>query len=77
MDALLAKKQVDVGKAVRLIGIMKECGARDSELFRAKLYLTAIKSLDTDDEYLYNRKHNEAYDDFDIEELERKYGGNE
>ena len=77
MDTLLAKKQVEVGKAIRLIGTMKECGARDSELFRAKLYLTAIKTLDTDDEYLYSRKLDQAYDDFDIEELERKYGGNE
>lgn len=76
-NELLAKKQVDVGKAVRLMETMEKNGARDTELFRIRMYLLAIKALDPYNEYLYNRKRDQAYDGYEIKELERKYGGNE
>lgn len=74
MNGLLAKKQVDVGKAVRLMETMEKCNAETPELFRAKAYLADLESLDPFNEYLYNRAR--IYNSYGIRELERKYGGN-
>lgn len=76
MDGLLAKKQVEVGKAIKLIETMEK-HARDTELFRARMYLLAIQALPTDNEYVFNRKLNQAYDGYEMKELVIKYGGNE
>ena len=77
MSGLLTRKQLEVGKAARIIETMERCGARDTELFRARMYLLAIQALPTDNEYLYSRKLDQAYDGYEMKELEIKYGGNE
>ncbi len=75
MKELLAKKQVDVGKAVKLMDMMDKCNAETTELFRVKAYLADLESLDPFNEYLYNRAR--IYNSYGIKELEIKYGGNE
>ena len=76
MDGLLARKQIDVGKAVKLMESMKKCRANEAELIRVRVYLRFIKTTHADNEHLYNKKRDRAYNYYEIKELERKYGGN-